>query len=431
MTCRRLFAACASWLSLVLFAAIVAAQDQVAEAGPEEWVAKAVGALCHDAPLDAEKAAEALGAALIEDAPAQRGGLVFRLKRRFALPGGAEMQGEHFRPGDRLRRFSAAYFARTKDHGLQPVLQGLADGECALRSGRRIRRESDAKVFLDQLDGDLETLRWSETLQAPWPEGRDPGGPRIALIDSGLPYDLPIFRDRLARGLDGAPQGYDFWDLDPYPYDADVSRGAFLPIRHGGPVASILVREAPSAALIPFRYPRPDPNRFGALVARAAAAGARVIAAPLGSARREDWMAFEAALRAHPEILAIVSAGNSGRDLDRAPIWPAALDLPNIVTVTSADDFGRLARGSNWGAETVDLMLPAENQPVIDFRGAKSRASGSSYAVPRLAALAARLLAKRPELTMEELKQAIFSRAAPSPYEPGKLRVGWIPDPAQ
>ena len=102
-------------------------------------------------------------------------------------------------------------------------------------------------------------------------------------MDSGLAYDLPLFRDRLARDAGGKPLGYDYWDLDPWPYDGDVSRGPFLPIRHGTAVASILVREAPDAALVPFRYPRPDMSRMADLVARAVKAGARILAMPLGS----------------------------------------------------------------------------------------------------------------------------------------------------
>ena len=74
-------------------------------------------------------------------------------------------------------------------------------------------------------------------------------------------------------------------------------------------------------------------------------------------------------------------------------------------------------------------MLPAENIPVIDFRGAKGTASGSSYAVPRLAALAARLLEKRPRITAAELKKQIFARAVQSPYAKDAVAVGWIPDP--
>jgi len=102
-----------------------------------------------------------------------------------------------------------------------------------------------------------------------------------------------------------------------------------------------------------------------------------------------------------------------------------------MIVVTSSDGSGRLARGSNWGPESVDIMLPAENVPVVDFRGARGRASGSSYAVPRLAALAARMLAGAPRMTTAELKARIFARAAPSPYEDNVVAVGWIADPAE
>lgn len=407
-------------------------QAQSDQRAPAAWLRLAVERLCRPEPLAAAEAEKALqGAELSQETPQEGGAASIRLERRYALPGGDAIEVEHFRPGGRLRRFTAVYSTTDASGSLTPTLQAVADGGCVLRAGRRIRREGPATAFLDQLDEDLETLRWSETLEAPWPDGADPGGPRVALVDSGLPYDLPLFADRLARGPDGAPLGYDFWDLDPYPYDADTARGPFLPIRHGGPVASIVVREATTAALVPLRYPRPDMSRMAAVVEHAVSAGARVLAMPLGSRNREDWTAFEAAMRAHPELLAIVSAGNDGRDIDAVPVYPASLDLPNLITVTSADDFGRLADGSNWGGRSVDLMTPAENQPVTDFRGAQTKASGSSYAVPRLAALAARLLEKQPALTTEQLKAAIFARAVPPIHDQGRVAVGWIADPAR
>jgi len=219
--------------------------------------------------------------------------------------------------------------------------------------------------------------------------------------------------------------------MDAYPYDGETSRGPFLPLRHGTAVASVLAAEAPEAALIPYRYPRPDMTRMRDLVERAARAGVRILALPLGSRRSADWQAFGRALQDH-DMLAIVSAGNDGRDIDIDPVYPAALDLAQIVTVTSADAFGRLAEGSNWGALSVDLMVPADGVPVVDFRGASGRASGSSYAVPRVAALAARLLARRPNLSAAELKAELFARAVPSPFaRGGVVAVGWIPAPSE
>ena len=389
----------------------------------------AVERLCPQPGLSGLDAQHAIpGSWLLEETQVPDGQNPQRILVRLLLPPADELILERRQFDGKLRRFAVSYSVQDDD-GARPSMQATADGACTIRDSRRIRGDGNVWQFLDQLEGDLETLRWTETLQAPWPAGSDSGGVRVALVDTGLAYDLPLFRNRLARDDQGIPLGYDYWDLDPWPYDGDVSRGPFLPIRHGTAVASVLAREAPDVALIPFRYPRPDMGRMGDLLYRAKQAGARILAMPLGSRSPEDWYAFDRALR-ELDLLAIVSAGNDGRDIDVDPVYPAALTLDNMITVTSADGFGRLASGSNWGAVSVDIMLPAENLEITDFRGASGIASGSSYAVPRLAALAARLLARNPEMNATQLKSRILARAIQSPFErEGVVAIGWIPDP--
>ncbi|MDJ0992786.1 MAG: S8 family serine peptidase [Dinoroseobacter sp.] len=416
---------------LLLASGVLTAQSSAAQTGPEaaEPLRAAVDATCplsNFTGFDAQLALPGswvLEETRIPDRPEPR-----RILVRLALPGSVELLLERRQAQGQLRQFRATYYLPA-EAGVRPAMLAIADGSCRIQSGRALRNEGEVWRFLDQLDGDLETLRWSETLQAPWPEGTDPGGLRVAFVDSGLAYDLEIFQDQLARDANGTPLGYDFWDLDPWPYDGDVARGPFLPIRHGTAVASVFVREAPEAALLPFRYPRPDMSRMGALVERAVKAGARILAMPLGSRKADDWTAFAQALEQH-DILAIVSAGNDGRDIDQDPVYPASLDLEQMITVTSADGFGKLAEGSNWGGRHVDVMVPAERLDIVDFRGAGGVASGSSYAVPRLAAMAARILATDPSMSIAELKAQVLARAAPSPFErDGVLAVGWIPDP--
>ncbi|MEM6422766.1 MAG: hypothetical protein AAF698_09265, partial [Pseudomonadota bacterium] len=265
---------------------------------PAEWIRRAVASLCPLDHLDGLAAQEALpGSWFLTETREPATGEARRIRLRLVLPGAAEIEIERRQAGGRLRQFIVAFFDAGEAGPPRPVMQGFADGGCMLRSGRAIRRDGPVWQYLDQLDGDLATLRWSEVLQAPWPPGEDPGGVRVALVDSGLAYDLAPFRDRLARGADGTPLGFDFWDMDAWPYDGDTARGPFLPIRHGTAVASVLAREAPDAALIPFRFPRPALERMGDLVEAAHAAGARILAMPIGSARRADWAAFEAAMR--------------------------------------------------------------------------------------------------------------------------------------
>jgi len=314
----------------------------------------------------------------------------------------------------------------------RPVMTLLAGGDCAPQHARAIRYGDDgAALELVLYAGDLATVQAVEPLNPPVPEGTDPGGVTVAHIDSGVNYRLPQIAARLARDDEGRFLGRDLWDGDGRPYDGDTGRSPFFPIRHGTPVASLLIAEAPNVRLLPIRYPRPDMTRMAEAVGIAAAAGARIVALPMGSRDPDDWAAFAEAAQAHQEILFVVSAGNDGRDIDAAPLYPASLPLDNMVVVTSADAFGRLAPGSNWGRASVDLMVPAEGIEVTDYRGARGTASGSSYAVPRVAALAARLLAENPDWVTATLKRALFARAAP-PMERGapRVAVGWIPDPA-
>ncbi|NNF77081.1 MAG: S8 family serine peptidase [Rhizobiales bacterium] len=155
------------------------------------------------------------------------------------------------------------------------------------------------------------------------------------------------------------------------------------------------------------------------------------MAMPLGSNAESQWSAFKQAATKHPDMLFVVSAGNNGRNIDERPVYPAAYDLKNLLVVTSSTISGRLAPGSNWGPNSVYLMVPAERIEVTDHRGARGRASGSSYAVPRVAALAARLLAQNPKWSAPELKEAIKNLTGPSFERSGpKVRWGWIPNPA-
>ena len=131
------------------------------------------------------------------------------------------------------------------------------------------------------------------------PGARKTGAPgtRIALVDSGVNYLLPEIASRLARDAHGGLVGFDFWDLDTRPFDANPARSAFHPQRHGTRTASLILEEAPVAALVPYRYPRHHMTRMAALVEHAVSAGVRVMNISMGSRRRHEWADFERAAR--------------------------------------------------------------------------------------------------------------------------------------
>ena len=333
--------------------------------------------------------------------------------------------------GARLRRFNVELYREVPGRRARPIAAGSAGPDCRILGGRRIRYGAEGRQStLEILSRDLTTVERREPLNPPIPPARPPGGVSVALFDAGVNYTLPQVAERLARAPNGRALGFDFWDMDALPFDANPARSPFYPVRHGTPVASVLLREAPRARLLPYRYPRPDMRRMAAMVAAANANGAVIVAMPMGSNKTDPWPAFVAAAKAHPHMLFIVSAGNNGRDIDARPVYPAAFDLANLLVVTSSTLDGRLAPGSNWGAESVDLMVPAEDVAVIEFSGKTGRASGSSYAVARIAALAVRLLAKNSNWRGPQLKQAILARARfPTSTDASRVKHGWIADP--
>lgn len=349
-------------------------------------------------------------------------------QQRQDLPGGAALSVVPIAPGGRLREVRAVYEAPTAS-GTRPELLALAGPDCAIRYGRTLEYSSDGRArAIGFLRADLSASGAGELLDAPVPAAPDPGGVAVAHIDSGVNYLLPGIASRLARDADGAALGYDWWDMDPRPFDEDPSRSPFFPQRHGTRTASLLLEEAPFARLIPYRYPRPDMSRMASVVDAAAKAGAKIVTLAMGSNERAQWDAYAQAVRRHPEMLFIVSAGNDGRDIDREPVYPAGLDLANQLTVTSSEDDGTLARGSSWGRRSVDLLVAAERVLVTGFDGRRTFASGASYAVARVGALAACLLAAHPQWQAKELRAALLAQAR-APGAEGWSAHGFLPDP--
>jgi len=250
---------------------------------------------------------------------------------------------------------------------------------------------------------------------------------RVALVDAGVNYLLPLINNSLARDSQGQLIGFDYWDLDDRPFDSHPNaRGTVQ--RHGTRTAALLLEEAPFVELVAYRYPRPDMQRMADLIEHADQNQVRVIGIPLGGNLAEPWIEFEATARLHPHILFVVSAGNNGRNIDDQPVYPAALDLENLLVVTSADDFGRVAQGVNWGRVSVDYMVPAEGLQTLGFDGSAIRVSGSSYAVPRVVALLARYLRDEATITTAELIKRVRQKFA-NGAEPRQLAQGYLYDP--
>ena len=353
-----------------------------------------------------------------------RGETIFGWQQKIEFYDQTRVAVQRIAPQGQLRRVSVEQFKSSS----RPAVLLVSDQNCQINQARAIRYEDDAAVGLQPLNSELVAEGAEIPMNPPVPTGVDPGGVPVALVDSGVNYLLPEIQSRLGRESDGQMIGFDYWEMDDRPFDSHPARSVFFPQRHGTRIASIILREASSAKILPYRYPRPDMSRMYQLIAHIARSGARIVNMSLGSNHARDWDAFEGAARRHPDLLFIVSAGNNNRDIDIEPVYPASLTLKNMLVVTSSAGDGYPAEGSNWGKENVDRLAPGERIPAIGFSGEGIDVSGSSYAVARITALAARILTENPDLDAMQLKAEILSLATP---EPGAfVKSGWIKEPS-
>ena len=131
---------------------------------------------------------------------------------------------------------------------------------------------------------------------------------------------------------------------------------------------------------------------------------------------------LEAASRSAPEILFITVAGNDDEDVDFVELMPAALRIPNLVTLGAVDSADRLTTFTNTG-ESIEIFANGHLVESILPGGSRVKWSGTSLAAPQLANLAAKMLALRPELTPSEIMALVRANADPLPGYPGRIII--------
>jgi subtilisin family serine protease len=124
--------------------------------------------------------------------------------------------------------------------------------------------------------------------------------------------------------------------------------------------------------------------------------------------------AIESAIRSAPNTLFVCAAGNSDSNTEFTETVPAALHMPNLMTVGAVDQAGEETSFTSYGNT---VIVDADGFQVESYvpGGTRMKFSGTSMASPNVVNLAAKLIALDPSLTPEQTIDLIKRGADRSP----------------
>ncbi|MBR5268620.1 MAG: S8 family serine peptidase [Lachnospiraceae bacterium] len=129
-------------------------------------------------------------------------------------------------------------------------------------------------------------------------------------------------------------------------------------------------------------------------------------------------------------MLFVVAAGNGeaghdfGNNIDEKPVYPAAFDLENMITVANLTCDGSLNGTSNYGKINVDLAAPGTNILSTVPGNAYKQMSGTSMAAPMVTGTAAMLYSRYADINIYEIKDILLRTVTPLEKLNGKVASG-------
>jgi subtilisin family serine protease len=222
-------------------------------------------------------------------------------------------------------------------------------------------------------------------------------GVRVAVIDTGLDFNHPLFAGRLAYPV------FDFVDNDGTPTDEPGGRG----FGHGTFVSGLITLAAPDAQLMPLRVFGRDGQGTSFNIAKAIRYatdnGAQVINMSFGLLQ-EDKLIKDMLSDVYEQVYMVASAGN---DNQNAIHYPAA-EKSKTFSVTSVSNNDVKAAFANYNTD-IQGCAPGVSLYSAWPGGRWATWSGTSFSTALVTGEAALLLAVNPEANRSLLNQTIVN----------------------
>ncbi len=272
----------------------------------------------------------------------------------------------------------------------------------------------------------------------------------VAVVDSGIDFTHPdLAANRWANPGETADNGLDD-DRDGYTDDVSgwdwvADSGVVRDEQgHGTAVAGLIAAEGDNgrgvagvmwrSSLMSLRVL--DSSGTGDVASAveaidyAVAHGASVINCSWGTDADSQFLKETIERAGRRGVVVVASAGNAGRDIDAQPYYPAAYDLPNLITVAASDGFDNLATFSNRGAVGVDVAAPGTDILTTQAGGDYRFVSGTSASAPLVAGIAGLIKTVRPNANPAAVRAAVIEGARHVDSLTGKVLSGGVANAA-